>query len=379
MTIIGLIFAVLWTSQVNSRQRETAPADFLTGPRFHAELNQATSGSWTNVELRSLLRQLSEEKGVAILLDRRIDPTVRMPFDIANQSLADGLRGIARQVKAAISIPENVVYVGPQGAVHQLRTLIELRSSELPARTGPVGERRRMELNRRQAIAWNDLESPAEILQRVADQFQLTIGHAERVPHDLWGGCRLPAATAVEALSLILIQFDLTFAWVDGGTGIDLIPIPTTVAVERRPRAKGSAGELLQRIREAFPELDVRLDGSDVVVAGTVEEQEAVVALLNPSKSKKPTEKGATPLRQRTFTLKFERVPVRAVMKKLEESSVIFVYDAAVLEAAGINLDQTIDLQLEKATAEEFLKALFSPLKIVFEIDQLTVRLSPRK
>ena len=151
-------------------------------------------------------------------------------------------------------------------------------------------------------------------------------------------------------------------------------------SVERRPRAKGrTASDTLKLILEQFPDLDARLDGGDVLVTATLEEHEAVIALLNPSTIKRPPEKGAAPLRQRTFTLKFERVPVRAVMQKLEESSVVFVYDAKALETAGINLDQTIDLQLDKASADEFCKAVFSPLKLSFELDNLTIKLTPKK
>lgn len=379
VTIIGLFFALFSVGQVGSAPREPVPVDFLTGARFHTELDQATSGTWTNVEFRDLLNKLSVERRVAILLDRRIDPTVRVPLDIVNRSLTEGIQEIARKVQAEVSIPENVVYVGPPAAVRQLRTLIELRTAELLAKSPPIPEKRRTELSRRYPIAWRDLETPDDILRRVAEQFQLKIQGEDLVPYDLWAGCRLPSATAAEALSIILIQFDLTFSWTDGGKGIELVPIPQIVVIERRPRFKSKAAEALKSIQDEFPNLDVRLEGTEIIVKGTTEDHEAIALLLSPNKPKKPVEKGPAPLRQRTFTLKFQRVPVRAVMAKLEESSVVFVYDAAALEAAGISLDQTIDLQLEKATADEFLKAVFSPLKISFEIDHLTVKLAPRK
>jgi hypothetical protein len=114
-----------------------------------------------------------------------------------------------------------------------------------------------------------------------------------------------------------------------------------------------------------LPELDVSAEGSELVVRGTLEQHEAVAALLNGSPAKSTT--------------KFKRVPVRAVMKKLEESGVVFTYDAAKLEAAGIDLDQAIDLEVDKATADEFFQALFTPLKLAFEIDNLTVKLTPKK
>lgn len=375
--IIGLLFAVASAGQIGSGDRLP---DLLTGPRFHQELNQVTTGSWENVELRTLLDKLSSQRRVAILLDRRIDPTVKIPVDLVDHSLKDSLQEIAQRVGADVSVPENVVYVGPSSAASVLRTVIELRTSELAASTIP--ERRRTELRRRHTVTWQDLDSPADILKQITDHYHLTIQHPEFVPHDLWGGCWLPEATAAEALSLVLIQFDLTFAWQNGGQGIELVPLPQQVTVARRSRPKGrSMVDVQKLVGELLPEVNARVDGSDLVVQGTVEQHEAVAALFSQSGSKpppKPPKLGG--LKQRVFAeIKFKRVPVRAVMKKLEESGVTFSYDAAKLEAAGIDLDQPIDLEVDKATADEFFQALFTPLKLSFEIDNLTVKLNPKK
>ena len=381
VTIIGLVLAVACTGQTgSSAPRDRATTEFLTGPKFQAELDKPLSGSWTNVELRTLLNKLASKAGIAILLDRRVDPTTTIPVEIVNRSLKDGLEEMARKRGAGISIPDNVVFMGPPSAVSRLRTLIELRSAELQSKTNPVPERRRNSLARRHTFSWGDLDTPAEILKQIADHHQLPIRQLDRVPHDLWAGNSLPSVTAAEALSLVLIQFDLTFAWTEGGQEIELIPIPETVVVERRPRAKGrSSTDILKSVNEQFPGLAAHLDGTEVVVRGTVEEHEAVAAFLNPSTIRKPAVPGLTPLRKRLFTLTYQRAPVRAIMKEMEKTGSIFVYDAAALSAAGIDLDQPIDLKLEKATVDEFFKALFTPLKLSFEIDNVTVKLTPKK
>ena len=381
VTIIGLFFAIVSVGQAGSTApRDRVASDFLSGPKFHAELDKAAAGSWENVDIRELLDKLAAESRIAILLDRRVDPNARIPLEIVNRSLKEGLNEIARQLGAGLSVPENVVFIGAPTATRRLRTVIELRSAELAAKSTAVPESRRIALARRQSYSWGDLQTPGEILQRIAGGNQLEIRNSELVPHDLWAGNTLPNVTAAAALSLVLIQFDLTFAWIEGGRGIELAPIPEIVVVERRSRSKGrSAADTLKMIAEQLPDLDVQLDGSELLVRGTVEEHEAVMALLNPSTAKKPTAPGLGPLRQRIFTLTYERAPVRAVMKELEKTSIVFVYDAAALDAAGVNFDQTVDLKLNKASADEFLKALFSPLKLSFEIDNLTVKLTPKR
>ena len=80
------------------------------------------------------------------------------------------------------------------------------------------------------------------------------------------------------------------------------MPMPESVVVERRPRAKGrSATDILKAVTEQFPGLVAHLDGTDVLVRGTVEEHEAVSVFLNPSTIRKPAVPGLAPLRKRLF------------------------------------------------------------------------------
>ena len=367
----------------NSTRPVTA---FQTGPRFQTEIDRPLSASWANVELRDLLRKIGDDRRVAILLDRRVDPTVQLPLNLTNSSLRDGVRDLARLIGADISIAEPVLFVGPPSATRRLRTLIELRSSELKAPESSIPEKRQVELAARHTVTWQDLDSPVEIVQCIADRYRLTIRNLDLLPHDLWVANTLPSVTAAEALSLILIQFDLTFAWTGGkevgaGQGIELVSAPERPVIEKRHRVKGRpATEALKLVQKYGPELDVKLDGSDLVVRGLLEDHEAIAALFGGSATKKPdVATGVKPIKQRLFTLKIDRVPARVLMQKLEESEIVFEYDAEQLAAASIDLDQPIKLEVEKASAADFFKAVFDPLRLTAEIDNLTVKLTPKK
>ena len=360
---------------------------FHTGAQFQTEIDRTLSASWANVELRDLLKKIGDDRRIAILLDRRVDPTVQLPLNLTNSSLREGVRDMARLLGADISVAEPVVFVGPPAAVQRLRTLIELRSSELSSREASIPEKRRMELATRHTVTWQDLDSPVEIVQRIADRYRLTIGHLDLLPHDLWVSNTLPSVTAAEALSLVLIQFDLTFAWTGkaegggAGQGIELVPAPEHPVIEKRHRVKGRpVAEALKLVRQYGPNLDAKVDGSDLVVRSLLEDHEAVAAMVGGSTTKKPdATAGVKPIKQRLFTLKIDRVPARVLMQKLEESEIVFEYDAEQLAAAGIDLDQPIKLEVEKASAADFFKAVFDPLRLTAEIDNLTVKLTPKK
>ena len=66
-------------------------------------------------------------------------------------------------------------------------------------------------------------------------------------------------------------------------------------------------------------------------------------------------------------------------MKQLGQTGVRFVYDTKALEAAGIRLDRTVALDVQKVTVEEFFDRLFTPLGLEFTVDGVTVRLSVKR
>lgn len=379
MMSLTALFLIL-ASQTGSPPREAPASGFATGPAFRTALDQPLAGTWSNVELRDLLRAITGERRVALLLDRRVDPTTVLPIKLANGSLREGLAGIARLVGADVCVVDPVLFAGPPRAAWRLRTLIELRSRELSSRDAAISDKRRAELASRHTIVWNDLDSPADILKQITDRHHLTVRNPELIPHDLWAGCSLPEVTTIEALSLVLIQFDLTFTWSDSGRQIELVPIPDQVVVERRHRVKGRpVAEALKRVQQAWPKLNVRTVGSELVASGLVEQHEAIEALLNGSSTPQVVPGGEpTPIKQRQFTLKIDGVPIRALMQKLEESDIEFDFDPAELTAAGIDLGQTIKLDVDKASADEFFRAVFGPLGLTVEIDELTVTLTPK-
>ena len=367
-------------TQIEPPSKDSGPTNWLTGTNFRQELDRPFSGSWSSVEFRHLLKEVALDRRISIVLDRRLDPSIEVPIDVNNVSLRTGLRGIARQVGGDTTIPENIVFIGPKPATRRLRTLIELRELELQSKELSVPKPRRSELMRRQNFESEDLESPRAILEKFAHSVHLTVSNGQIIPHDLWAGLVLPDITIVEAISVILIQFDLTFRWIEKGEAIELIPVPDVVVLERKHHPKQKPAEVIEQIRDRFPQLEAEVWKTEISVKGLLEEHEAVAAFLRGEGVNSPVKiEMPQPLQKQLFTLKAERVPLSALIKKLEESAVSFDYDPDELKAAGVDLEQKVQIDVKKATANEFFKLLFDPVGLEFQIDRLTVRLRPKK
>ena len=128
------------------REREQPPSAaavrFRTGKRFLEALDRTIAISWQERRLRSGLRQLSESREVAVLLDRRIDPEQMLTLGLAQVSLRDVLRTVAAECDAGMTVVGSTVYLGPQPLAARLRTIVEIRSREL-AGDGAVVEAER--------------------------------------------------------------------------------------------------------------------------------------------------------------------------------------------------------------------------------------------
>jgi len=195
------------------------------GKDFQKQLQLPSPISWSEQTVRRGLTSLSKSQQIAIWLDRRIDPDGLISITTRGETLHATLRQIAQELNVGVGFVGNVVYIGPPEAVASLKSEMKKRTAELQRLSRRLPRRRRRAMLRRHTLHWNDLDSPAKLLENQAARFQLKILGDRKVSHDLWAGATIPTASCVELLSLILIQYDLTFRWGRRGASIQLVPI----------------------------------------------------------------------------------------------------------------------------------------------------------
>ncbi|TWU09689.1 hypothetical protein CA54_49310 [Symmachiella macrocystis] len=355
--------------------------ELVQGAAFEQTLNQHISVRWENVDVRTILERLTTEYHIAFLRDRRIDADAVVSFSTVPKPARDVVTDVSALAGGDIRFVSNTAYVGPELAAQKLRTLIALRSEEL-ASAGEITREHRQRLAKRQTIHWQDLDQPAEILNDIARQYKLKIVGGEQIPHDLWGGGTFIADSAAEALSLILVQFDLTFHWRSGATEIEFVPIPEKVVLERghnpSPHSMREAAEL---ITAELPGLLQRSEGGKIVVLGTIEEHETVERVLHPPQPKiaeHPGKAADDPLENERITLRVMGVPALALIKDLQKRyKMTFTYDTKALATAGIDLEQKVDIHVTKTTIDGYLAAFIKQVGAEIERNGLQVTIRP--
>ncbi|MFM8580034.1 MAG: hypothetical protein ACKOFW_00865 [Planctomycetaceae bacterium] len=413
---------------------QASEPELETGPRFRQALTQPLSVAWEQVDLRTICGRIQSAGHVALLLDRRIDPSVPVDFQSRETPLLELTQALIAERDARVVPVGNTLYLGPQAPAGRLRTLIALRQDELAALQKQGAPRR---LQEPLGVSWNDLETPFDLVTQIARRARLKLTHADRIPHDLWAAAQLPSATPVEALSLILIQFDLTFAWRDEGRGIEVLEAPPEPLILRsHPAPRGTrVADWLKQIQARLPTRSARSDGPQVVVEATVEEHES---LKSPAASLENGEGGetvsgtvpargqgtpGTPLPGSTakaprpagsggkttgskpiapggatgktvgagttreaddrhrYTLRLQDKPLLALLKTLERpehGGWQFEYQADRLAAAGLGLERRISVEVREARLDVLLDKALVPAGLSWRRDGRRIIVEPQ-
>ncbi|MCY2963462.1 MAG: hypothetical protein NT069_07390 [Planctomycetota bacterium] len=393
----ALAFTVMWAALAQSVATGADPPEnggFHSGKAFRQALDRTISATWEQVDLRTITRRIEETRQIALLVDRRLDPSRPVKFAAHDVRLGELLERLASERDAEAIVVGNTVYLGPKSATEKLRTLIALRTEEL-ARIKPA---RRSGLNPSD-VRWDDLTTPGELVSRLSQRDQVRIEGIDQVPHDLWAAATLPSVNLVEAFSLILIQFDLTFHWIDGGSGVEIEPAPERVVIERHHAVrkgtlakKGANAALLDEVKERYPGLSASLAAEGIKVEGTIEQHEEIERFLgrgepglkSPDRAGSKTaskEKKARKESEIRYTLRMQDKPLGSLLKTLERpehGGWKFEFRNDELTRAGIRLDQRITFDVREVAIAELLKTALDQAGLQFQIQDRVVRLSPK-
>ena len=346
---------------------------WLTGNRLQKRLARPVGISWSGNRLRKALDSLSRAQQVAVLIDRRVDPGQKLELQLNELPLEATLHEIARRQELGVSLLRSVVYFGPLRASSPLRTIAAMRTEEI--RRLPVGLQRRFLLPKR--FGWDDFAMPRELLVELAEQSGLEIEGAHRVPHDLWAAADLPPLSLVDRLTLILVQFDLTFQLAGDAKTLSLVPLPDEVALTRGYPGGPDPKATAKKYAALVPQSRIKVVGSQVYVSGLLEAHERLSSAGRPPKQPTPGPADGS-FADKRFTLRAQQQPAEALLQALAEKlSLDFRIDRRALQEAGISLETRVSLSVKDATIDELLSEVLRPTGLKFRRRGSVVEIRP--
>ncbi len=297
------------------------------GPRPTATIH------WQGVPLREAIGRLQPLFDEPVFVDRRVDPNVRVSLDIAATSAEQVLKALAAEHELGVGRLGTLIYLGPRSSAEQLRATVAQRSNEivrLPAELRPS-------LMRKQRLTWPRLSDPRQLVSTAIEQCGWRIADPERIPHDLWAAGELPELSVAEALTVLLIGFDLTFEWRPAERSIQIVPLQAPIAARE--------------------------------TRGTQNRPAAKAAASRPA--------GGT---KQVYSLRVQEKPVGAVLRELTNRLHWAIQiDEEAIRAAGKSLDQRVSFSVENADQDKLLDALLTPAGLDYRVEGEKVRIIPQR
>lgn len=333
--------------------------EWLTGPSFQRQLSEPISMVLSESPLRDAIDKFSRTQQIAVLLDRRVDPSRKISLSLDQSPTTDSLAAMAMTAEIGVTAPGPLAYFGPTNTTARLRTLVTLREEEARKKSPDVAKK----YLHAKAIAWEDFSQPRAILEILAKENGIKISGLEKIPHDLWASADLPPISLAERITLILVQYDLTFSISSDGKQIEIGSLPEDIRLERSYPGEKKPNETAKRFSELLPHAEVKVVGDKVSVKGSLEDHERITAprtTYGHTSSEKPD------LSKQSYTLKVSGQPIGPLLKQLSTKiGLQLQMDEHAIEKAGVSLEQHVSFQVDEATVDQLLQAAIkdTPLK----------------
>ena len=346
---------------------------FVRGAEFRKAWSSPVRVRLDRAPLRSAMQQLCFTAKIAWVMDRRLDPDRGVSWTPeAAIPLSEFLPELLRTIQADCVVVGDTVIVGPEASIKWLRTLAEIQRTELQAKAGSA--KLVQSLGRPLDLHWDELAEPRSLVSELTQRAKVSLTGADLIPYDLWGSGDLVGLTPGEALTVFAWQYDLQLQWEAGGKA-SLVPLKLPVAVSRLIPVAAAKREAA---KSQFPDLASVPEGQSWRVSGRVEELETFELWLKGGIKPLPRPKQtASDWRTRKFTFKVEKASLIDVLNGLKQQGTAIHWDEKALIDAGVDLKVPLQIDLQGASADEFLSAICDPAKLRYVITAEGATISP--
>ncbi len=184
------------------------PVPWLTGKDLvKASTTPSFSITWMEAELGSELEMASRNTGIAVWIDRRLDPGQKISFSLEKVSFEQFLWRVADQSAAGVIRLGDVYYMAPPSTIATIQQRLETLKLQI-RQLARNSELRRGMLTRIHVRSELQIE-PRELIGKIFADCKIPEASLATIPHDLWSPVDLPEMEAQQVLSILSAGFDL--------------------------------------------------------------------------------------------------------------------------------------------------------------------------
>jgi hypothetical protein len=351
---MGIWFAFVWpfgSPAIQGQQR----VDFASEREFLQRLQQPVQIRWSRAPLRSTVERLSRTQGLAIFLDRRLDPQQPLELRVSTSSLGGALKQLAKSRGAGVSLLPPVVYLGPPSTTDKLATVWELNRQRVQRLDRSV----RLRWQTAVATSWPSLSEPRQLVTDWTRQRGVILSGVERIPHDLWAAQQLPPLDLLHRLTIVLAGFDLSVS-VDSAGRASVVRMPEQAALTRSYVLSDAQWARWPEWSDSLTGIDTQRTANRLTLTGRAEDHRQVAGWLQGAATVPTTVEGA-----KRYTLTVRNQPREQLLKTLASQLGLELQWKGVGE---VDKSQLVSLKLQNATLDELLRAVVNDAGLSYRL-----------
>jgi|GEM_PF-2209655 len=348
--------------------QQNRPTQWLAGEKLvKASTSPTFSMTWMEAELRTELQMASRNTGIAVLVDRRLDPGQKISLALQNVSFEQFLWNIAEQSGAGVIRLDTLYYLAPPETIATIQQ--RLRNLENASNHPGLNPLMQKALQRRIPVRSELPFEPQALISGICKDCGIPVRGLELIPHDFWAPIDLPHTKIPEIVSILVAGFKLEITVSENGD-LSILPAIQPDTVEFRIPRDVSARADLSRVQAIDGIALDKRDGIDVI-AGKPEPVFAAIRELaqsapHPGVANHPGSREVLSLH-----VKASRGSIAATVAQLLQVRLVYS------ETEKAKLDAIVEINVDKVSADELLETCLKGSGLEFTISETELRIHP--
>ena len=242
---------------------ESNKVDFLTGQKLDRRNLQSLSVWWKDAQLRNRLVEFSTAEDIAVMLDRRIDPSLPVNLGAENRTVEQIFWRVSSEAQIGVCRIEDCYYFGPVDTV----VALPVAMNTLAKQAKKVRRRSTVKWTIKRPVRSGPIVAAKSLIEAIADKHGFSVNGLEELPHDLWYEVSLPPTSVIGQMQLLLAGFGKTFEIDSDGKSITIIDFPK-IESARREFAVTEKPANSKELEKQFPELKISFRSKSVTATG---------------------------------------------------------------------------------------------------------------
>ena len=242
---------------------ESTRVEFLTGKKLDRKILLEFSFWWKDAQLRNRLVAFSDAEKIAVMLDRRVDPSTLMNLGVENRTVEQIFWRVSAAAGIGVCRIEDCYYFGPVDTV----VALPITSDTLQRQAKKVRRRSNVKWTVKRQVRTSPLVATKALIEAIADKHGFTVNGIDDLPHDLWYEVSLPPTSVIGQMQLMLAGFGKTFKIDPDGKSITIIDFPK-IESARREFVITKRPENSKELIEQFPDLKISIRSKTVSATG---------------------------------------------------------------------------------------------------------------